>query len=104
MDEEHADVHPDNPSEPSTDSGGSGTISAGETGRAVGEADYPLDGGRIEVVVGEIPDAEDLTHMLWTARCDYPEHGLLGTFEERTEAEECREQHLLEAHAGQVLN
>ncbi len=48
----------------------------------------------VDVVVGEIPDAEDLSHMLWTTRCD--QHGLLGTFEDRDSAEEVQEQHLVE--------
>jgi hypothetical protein len=104
MGEDGAEVPPGSRPESPTEPAGGGTFSAGETGRAVGEADYQLDGGRIEVVVGEIPDPEDLAHMRWTARCDYPKHGLLGTFEERTEAEECRKHHLLEEHAGQGLN
>ncbi len=54
-------------------------------------------GGRVvDVVVGEIPDTEDLSHMLWTTRCD--EHGLLGTFEDRDLAKSLQEQHLVEMH------
>jgi hypothetical protein len=73
------------------------TVSAGESGSAVGDIGSPT-GGRVDVVVGEIPDPENLAHMLWTARCDCADHGLLGTFEERTLAEECRERHLVEEH------
>jgi hypothetical protein len=32
-----------------------------------------------EVIIGEIPDAEDSTKLLWTARCDDADHDLLGT-------------------------
>jgi hypothetical protein len=103
MNDESAE-HPDSQFESAKDPTDGETFSAGETGRAVGEADYPLDGGKVEVVVGEIPDPKDLAHMLWTARCDYPEHGLLGTFLERAEAEECRRRHLVGAHEGRGLN
>ena len=53
------------------------------------------DAGRPEVIIGEIPDAHDLSVMLWTARCTLPAHGLLGTFESREDAERLRERHLL---------
>ena len=47
-----------------------------------------VDAGLGDVIVGEIPDAHNLAHMLWTARCTVPSHGLLGTFENREMAEE----------------
>jgi hypothetical protein len=51
-------------------------------------------GRGVDVIVGEIPDAEDLSHMLWTTRCD--EHGLLGTFEDRDSARDLQQQHVVE--------
>jgi hypothetical protein len=79
------------------------TFSAGEAGSAVDEAGRTTDGRRlIDVVVGEIPDPERLAHMLWTARCEDAAHDLLGTFDHRAEAEECRQQHLLHAHGDVV--
>ncbi len=52
--------------------------------------------GAAEVIIGEIPDVHDLAHMLWTARCS--EHGLLGHFESRDEAEQAKATHLESAH------
>jgi hypothetical protein len=49
-------------------------------------------------VVGEIPDADDLTRMLWTARCTFPPHGILGSFESRELAERAKTSHLLVKH------
>jgi hypothetical protein len=72
---------------------------AGETGQAV---DAGVDAGLPQVIVGEIPDADDPSQMLWTARCTLPRHGLLGTFAERAEAETAKEQHLLVAHGHHV--
>ena len=77
---------------------GNQTRSAGEMGTAVNTEKSAGAGSRVEVVVGEIPDAEDLTRMLWTARCTDAGHGLLGTFAQQTEAEECRKQHLVGDH------
>ena len=54
----------------------------------------------MEVVVGEIPPAEQPTTMLWTARCSHPEHDLLGHFASREEAEAARTEHLKSAHGG----
>jgi hypothetical protein len=70
-----------------------GTASAGEMGQAAEDA------GLGEVIVGEIPDPNDLTHMVWTARCTIPAHGLLGTFEDQAQAEQAKERHLL-THQG----
>jgi hypothetical protein len=75
-----------------------GTFSAGETGEAVDADGAAADAGLGEVIVGEIPDAHDLAHMLWTARCTVPAHGLLGTFETREMAEEAKRAHLLLVH------
>jgi hypothetical protein len=69
------------------------TVSAGETGHAVAD-DSAQDAGLEEVIVGEIPDATDITRMLWTARCTNPAHGLLGTYESQEQAEQAKEQHL----------
>jgi hypothetical protein len=75
------------------------TLSAGEVGPAGDSPKAVADTDQVEVIVGEIPDAGDPTHMLWTARCGSTGHGLLGTFPQRAWAEDCRTQHLLEEHA-----
>jgi hypothetical protein len=67
------------------------TASAGESGAAV---NVPESG--VEVIVGEIPDTEDLAHMLWTARCTV--HGLLGTYPDRVTAEAAKDGHLVDEH------
>jgi hypothetical protein len=75
-----------------------GSISAGELGEAA-ETDTPTgDASKAEVIIGEIPDEHDLTKMLWTARCTFPEHGLLGTFDEREDAEKVKLEHLGSEH------
>jgi hypothetical protein len=75
-----------------------GSLSAGETGEAV-DADVPArDPDAAEVIIGEIPDAEDLSHMLWTARCTFEGHGLLGTFDSREMAEAAKQDHLVAQH------
>jgi hypothetical protein len=71
------------------------TISAGETGEAVAIGDAAQDAGLEEVIVGEIPDASDITRLRWTARCANPAHGLLGTFDCQEQAEQAKEHHLL---------
>jgi hypothetical protein len=63
------------------DDTGDPTFSAGEVGEAADADSAARDAGLAEVIVGEIPDAHNLAHMLWTARCTVPSHGLLGTFE-----------------------
>jgi hypothetical protein len=75
---------------------GEETVSAGE----IGAADD--DGGSFtgEVVIGEIPAADEPTIMLWTARCSEPAHDLLGHFATREEAETARAEHLETAHGG----
>jgi hypothetical protein len=72
---------------------------AGEKGSA---DDSAFDAGLGEVIIGEIPDAGDLTRLLWTARCTVLTHGLLGTFATREAAESAKRRHLLVAHAGRV--
>jgi hypothetical protein len=79
--------------------GGHPGVAAGEMGEAADGASR--DAGLGQVVVGEIPDAHDLNHMLWTARCTLPSHGLLGTFEDRESAEAAKQQHLLTVHGFQ---
>jgi hypothetical protein len=83
-----------------------GTFSAGETGEAVDVDvdDAARDAGLAEVIIGEIPDAHDLSHMLWTARCTVPSHGLLGTFESQEEAENAKRAHLLRDHGIRLLD
>jgi hypothetical protein len=73
-------------------------VSAGEVGQAVDAYSPATDAGQAEVVVGEIPDADDLTRMLWTARCTFPPHGILGSFESRELAERAKTSHLLVKH------
>jgi hypothetical protein len=80
---------------------GPDTVSAGEFGDAIDVDSAAEDAGLGEVIVGEIPDAKDLSHMLWTARCTIPAHGLLGTFENEEQAENARRQHLLTVHGRQ---
>jgi hypothetical protein len=76
------------------------TFSAGEAGEA-GAADGVTGGlSRTEVVIGEIPAADEPTTMLWTARCSEPTHDLLGHFGTRDEAETTRTEHLRTAHGG----
>jgi hypothetical protein len=84
--------------------GAAGTFSAGETGEAVDADSAAEDAGLGDVIVGEIPDAHNLAHMLWTARCTVPSHGLLGTFETREEAENARRAHLMLVHGRAQLN
>jgi hypothetical protein len=68
------------------------TVSAGETGEAT---DASAAGA--EIVIGEIPAADDPTTMLWTARCTEADHDLLGHFGTRQEAEDAGTRHL-ESH------
>jgi hypothetical protein len=75
-----------------------GTFSAGEVGEAVDADDAGVDAGMGDVIIGEIPDAHNLAHMLWTARCTVPSHGLLGTFENQEMAENAKRTHLLLVH------
>jgi hypothetical protein len=79
------------------------TLSAGEVGEAVDGDSAFSDAGLPEVIVGEIPDAHRLSHMLWTARCTVPAHGLLGTYGIREEAENAKRAHLLRAHGHHQL-
>jgi len=75
-----------------------GSVSAGEAGAAVDAGDASEDAGQAQVIVGEIPDEHDLTKMLWTARCTFPPHGLIGKFDTRDLAERKKEEHLLARH------
>ena len=72
------------------------TFSAGEAGSAEGAASASI----ADVVVGEIPAAEEPTTMLWTARCSDTDHDLLGRFRSREEAEKARAEHLASAHGA----
>jgi hypothetical protein len=74
------------------------TFSPGETGEAVEADEAECVAGTADVIVGEIPDADELTRMLWTARCTFPAHGRLGTFDVREQAEEAKRRHLLDRH------
>lgn len=71
------------------------TFSAGETGEAQGDSSL-----RPEVIIGEIPKAEDPTTMCWTARCTEAEHDLLGYFDTRSEAEDEGARHMASDHAS----
>jgi hypothetical protein len=74
-----------------------GSISAGEAGRAAGAGD-PTSQSDVEVIIGEIPDADDISVMRWTARCSDPEHDLLGHFDSEEEARHTKEEHLASQH------
>jgi hypothetical protein len=74
------------------------SVSAGEAGAAVDAGGASEDAGQAQVIVGEIPDEHDLTKMLWTARCTFPPHVLLGKFSTREQAEQKKEEHLLARH------
>jgi hypothetical protein len=82
---------------PQGDEAGTETLSAGEEGAAT---DAPSASGRVEVIVGEIPVADDPTRLRWTVRCSDSDHDLLGDFETRQEAERARDDHLQSAHAA----
>jgi hypothetical protein len=69
------------------------TLSAGETGEA---AEASTAGA--EIIIGEIPAADDPTTMLWTARCTEADHDLLGHFGTRPEAEDAGTRHLESHH------
>jgi hypothetical protein len=83
---------------------GDPTFSAGEGGEAVDVDGAAQDAGLAEVIIGEIPDAHNLSHMQWTARCTVPSHGLLGTFENQEEAETAKRAHLLRVHGNSQLD
>ena len=51
-------------------------------------------------IVGEIPNSQDPTPMVWAARCSDPVHGLLGYFATREDAEGAKEEHLRSDHAA----
>jgi hypothetical protein len=69
------------------------THAAGETGEAT---DASAAGA--EIIIGEIPDTDDPTTMLWTARCTDEDHDLLGHFDTRPEAEDAGARHLESYH------
>lgn len=70
-------------------------LSPGEFGSATGfEAQAGAD-----VIIGEVPDPEHPTVMLWTARCSDQDHDLLGTFGSRDEAEAAKRDHLRSEHS-----
>jgi hypothetical protein len=75
-----------------------GSISAGEAGRAVDAASPATSRPDVEVIIGEIPDARDITVLRWTARCSNPEHDLLGHFDLEQEARQAKEEHLASQH------
>jgi hypothetical protein len=84
---------------PTVDRGDEGLPSAGEGGEASQGADPDVGRGGCEVIIGEIPDIEDLSVMRWTARCTWTDHGLLGHYDTREQAEQARAEHLATAHA-----
>ncbi len=72
-----------------------GSLSAGEVGRADASAAGPND---VQVIIGEIPDADDPTVLRWTARCSWPQHDLLGHYDSEEAAGAAKEQHLVSQH------
>jgi hypothetical protein len=72
---------------------GDDTLSAGETGEATDASEAGAD-----IIIGEIPAADDPTKMLWTARCTEATHDLLGHFDTRAEAEDAGARHLESDH------
>ena len=75
-----------------------GSISAGEGGRAADASASSTSQSDVEVIIGEIPDADDISVMRWTARCSDPEHDLLGHFDSEQEARHAKEEHLASQH------
>ena len=75
-----------------------GSISAGEAGRAADADNSSTSQSDVEVIIGEIPDAHDISVMRWTARCGDPEHDLLGYFDSEQEARQAQEEHLASQH------
>lgn len=57
---------------------------------------------RAEIIIGEIPAAEDPSTMLWTARCTESTHDLLGHFGTRSQAEDAGARHLPLSHHDQT--
>jgi hypothetical protein len=72
---------------------GDDTLSAGETGEAT-----DASGAGADIIIGEIPAANDPTTMLWTARCTEATHDLLGHFDTRAEADDAGARHLESDH------
>lgn len=96
--QEQALAHSESNSEPSEESTTvteEETLSAGEAGEAVDASSADHDA---EVIIGEIPDAEDHLRLLWTARCSSSAHDLLGQFDTREEAEQAAAKHVQDAH------
>jgi hypothetical protein len=52
----------------------------------------------VSIIIGEIPDAHDLSVMRWTARCTDASHDLLGYYDSRGEAEAAGQEHLDTVH------
>lgn len=75
-----------------------GSISAGEAGRAVDADNSRASRSGVEVIIGEIPDANDISVMRWTARCSDSEHDLLGYYDSEQEARQAKEEHLASQH------
>jgi hypothetical protein len=73
-------------------------VSAGELGQAVNANSPAGDMGQADVVIGEIPEADDPTQLVWTARCTFPPHGQLGSFDTQKLAERAKTSHLLVKH------
>ena len=75
-----------------------GTLSVGEAGDAVDSSQSDQTQHDTEVIIGEIPDAHDPIRLLWTARCSFAGHDLLGHFYTRAEAELAGVDHLQRMH------
>ena len=89
-------AHSDPGDESATDAE-EGTLSAGEAADAVDSSLLDQHHGT-EVIIGEIPDAHDPIRLLWTARCSFAGHDLLGHFDTRAEAEQAGVEHLQRMH------
>jgi hypothetical protein len=78
---------------------GEGALPSGLEGAAVSDVNNPAPSGpRAEIIIGEIPDAKDLSVMRWTARCTSDEHDLLGHYDTREEAEQAGAEHMASLH------
>jgi hypothetical protein len=88
----------DAPEDDLTTAAEEGTISAGETGRAVDGDGSPESPSDVEVMIEETPDPDDISRMRWAARCSSGEHDLLGYFDSEQDARQAREIHLATQH------
>lgn len=98
MTEIEGDLAHSDPGDESATAAEEGTLSAGEAGDAVDSSLLDQTQHETEVIIGEIPDAHDPVRLLWTARCSFAGHDLLGHFDTRAEAEQAGVEHLQRMH------